>query len=195
MLLHKYIEKFFKFIIPSPFTIAVILTFITFILAILVSKESTCYQNKFIKILNFWESGLWNPDLLVFTIQMMLMLVLGYSLALSNPINKIINKIIKYCKTSANAAAIITLCTIIVSFLNWGLGLIFGAIFSRKVGEYASKKNIKMNYPLIGAAGYSGLMVWHEGFQVLRQLKLLRMDIFLLTKWGSYLFKKQFFLQ
>ena len=140
MLLHKYIEKFFKFIIPSPFTIAVILTFITFILAILVSKESTCYQNKFIKILNFWESGLWNPDLLVFTIQMMLMLVLGYSLALSNPVNKIINKIIKYCNTSANAAAIITLCTIIVSFLNWGLGLIFGAIFSRKVGEYASKK-------------------------------------------------------
>ncbi|MAO01430.1 MAG: short-chain fatty acid transporter [Flavobacteriales bacterium] len=184
MLLHKYIEKFFKFIIPSPFTIAVILTFFTFILAILVSKESTCYQNKFIKILNFWESGLWNPDLLVFTIQMMLMLVLGYSLALSKPINKIINKIIKYCNSSANAAAIITLCTIIVSFLNWGLGLIFGAIFSRKVGEYASKKNIKMNYPLIGAAGYSGLMVWHGGISGSAPIKIAEDGHFLVKEMG-----------
>ena len=32
-----------------------------------------------------------------------------------------------------------------------------------EVGEHASKNNIPLNYPLIGAAGYSGLMVWHGG--------------------------------
>ncbi|MFM1877060.1 MAG: short-chain fatty acid transporter, partial [Bacteroidota bacterium] len=44
-----------------------------------------------------------------------------------------------------------------------GLGLIFGAILARKVGEHAAKKNLQLNYPLVGAAGYSGLMVWHGG--------------------------------
>jgi short-chain fatty acids transporter len=32
------------------------------------------------------------------------------------------------------------------------------------VGEYAAKNLIKLNYAVIGAAGYSGMMVWHGGF-------------------------------
>jgi len=42
-------------------------------------------------------------------------------------------------------------------------GLIFGAILARKIGEQAQENNIPINYPLIGAAGYVGLMVWHGG--------------------------------
>jgi short-chain fatty acids transporter len=57
----------------------------------------------------------------------------------------------------------VTFSTVIVALFNWGLGLIFGAIFARKVGEFAKVKKIPLNYPLIGAAGYSGLMVWHGG--------------------------------
>ena len=49
------------------------------------------------------------------------------------------------------------------SLFNWGLGLIFGAILARKVGEHAVKNDIDINYPLIGAAGYAGMMVWHGG--------------------------------
>ena len=94
---------------------------------------------------------------------MMLMLVLGHALALTKSVNSLIEKVTKYCSNTANAAAIISFLTIIVSLFNWGLGLIFGAIFARKVGEHASRKNIKLNYPLIGAAGYSGMMVWHGG--------------------------------
>ena len=94
---------------------------------------------------------------------MMLMLVLGHTLALSNSVNSLISKITRFCSSTANAAAIISFFTIIVSLFNWGLGLIFGAIFARKVAENASNKKINLNYPLIGAAGYSGLMVWHGG--------------------------------
>ena len=32
-----------------------------------------------------------------------------------------------------------------MSFLNWGLGLVFGAILARKVGEHALENNIKLN--------------------------------------------------
>ena len=150
-------EKIFKSILPSPFTIAILLTIVTFFLA-LVSTESSA-----IDIVTYWEKGIWNNSLLVFAFQMMLMLVLGHTLALTNPINKLIHKVTKYCNNTANAAAIITFLTLLVSLFNWGLGLIFGAIFARKVGEHATENNIKLNYPLIGAAGYSGLMVWHGG--------------------------------
>jgi short-chain fatty acids transporter len=51
----------------------------------------------------------------------------------------------------------------LVAFFNWGLGLIFGAILARKIGDYSIKNNIKLNYPLVGAAGYVGLMIWHSG--------------------------------
>ncbi len=179
----KKFEKILKGILPSPFTIAVLLTFLTFILALLITEPRE-ESNHIIQLLQFWEEGIWHPPLLVFAIQMMLMLVLGHTLALSLPVNRIIEKGTKYCNTTANAAAIITFSTLIVSFLNWGLGLVFGAIFARKVGEQASKKGTKLNYPLIGAAGYSGLMVWHGGISGSAPIKIAEEGHFLSYKIG-----------
>ncbi|MAW31408.1 MAG: short-chain fatty acid transporter [Flavobacteriales bacterium] len=172
-----------KSILPAPFTIAVLLTFLTIILALFVTepKQKGSY---FLQILSFWEQGIWNSKLLEFAIQMMLMLVLGHTLALSRPINNLIFKVIKYCSNTATAAAIITFSTILVSFFNWGLGLVFGAIFARKVGEYASKNNITLNYPLIGAAGYSGMMVWHGGISGSAPIKIAEEGHFLEEKMG-----------
>ncbi len=139
--LYKKFEKFFKNILPAPFTIAVILTLFTLILALFITEPKS-KEIHFIQLLQFWEKGFWNSPLLVFAIQMMLMLLLGHTLALSKPIERIISKVVKYCNNTANAAAIITLLSILVSLFNWSLGLIFGAIFARKVGEYASKKKV-----------------------------------------------------
>jgi len=183
MAISKKFEKVFKVLLPAPFTIAVLLTFCTFILALFITK-STPEKNHFLQLLSFWEQGIWHSPLLVFAIQMMLMLVLGHTLALSKPINKIISKAVTYCNNTANAAAIITFFTILVSLFNWGLGLILGAIFARKVGEYASIKNIKINYPLIGAAGYSGLMVWHGGISGSAPIKIAEKGHFLADKIG-----------
>ena len=120
----------FKALLPAPFTIAVFLTGLTFLLALALTqpKQEGWY---FIELLEYWEKGLWDTPLLVFAFQMMLMLVLGHVLALTKTINKLIEKASVYCNTTANAAAIVTLFTLMVSFFNWGLGLIFGAIFER----------------------------------------------------------------
>ena len=156
-------EKVFKSLLPAPFTIAVILTIVTFLLALLLTTSELTGFNRVIEVMGFWENGLWNPPLLVFAIQMMLMLVLGHVLALTSPVDRFIGYATKFCTTTANAAAIVTVLTICVALFNWGLGLIFGAILARKVGEHAARNNIQLNYALIGAAGYSGLMVWHGG--------------------------------
>lgn len=94
---------------------------------------------------------------------MMLILVLGHVLVLSRPMERLIVKITNLVKDPATAAVFVALPTMLVSFFNWGLGLIFGALLARKVGEFAQENNIPVNYPLVGAAGYSGLMVWHGG--------------------------------
>lgn len=164
MRLAKLIEKIFKLILPSPFTIAVILTFLSMIIAFWFNwDKSEDFESQCITILSYWEKGLWNPSLLVFAMQMILMLVLGHVLALSRPVNQAINFMTNFCSSTAKAAFFVCLLSLIVSLFNWGLGLIFGAIFARKVAENANKNKWKIHYPLIGASGYSGLMVWHGG--------------------------------
>ena len=184
MLFSDKIGKILKNVLPAPFTIAVILTFLTILIAFFISADSYNSKN-FFEILSFWEKGLWDNNLMVFALQMMLMLVLGHSLALSKPISKIINNITIHCNNTANAAAIVTFTTLLVAFFNWGLGLIFGAIFARKVGEHASKNNIPLNYPLIGAAGYSGLMIWHGGISGSAPIKIAEQGHFLAEKIGT----------
>ncbi len=115
----RRIEKIFKSVLPTPFTIAVLLTILTLVLAFFITNDTTSNPH-YIEILSYWEKGLWNPPLLVFAMQMMLMLVLGHVLALTKPIHKIIEKMTRFCTNTANAAAIITFCTLIVSFFNWG---------------------------------------------------------------------------
>ena len=172
MKLNKIIEIFFRKYLPSPFSISIFLTFFSIILALILTNTSLN------TILIKWEKGLWNPPLMVFTTQMILMLVLGYVLGLTHFANKIIKKITKWCYNNSYSAAIVAFFSILVSLLNWGLGLIFGAVLARKVAENASKKNIKINYPLIGAAGYSGLMVWHGGLSGSAPLKIAEKNHF-----------------
>ncbi len=158
----KIIENLFRRYLPSPFTIAVLLTLLTIVLA-LIFTDNTSESNHLFSIFSHWENGIWNTNLLVFAYQMMLILVLGHVLVLSKPMERLILSITKYVKNTSNAAVLVAFSTMLVSFFNWGLGLIFGAILARKVGEYAQANNIPINYPLIGACGYVGLMVWHGG--------------------------------
>lgn len=161
----KY-ASFYKRVLPSPFSIAILLTLITFLIALVFTKPSHIgFGTYSLKLMGDWESGLWKEGGggLYFAFQMMFMLVLGHVLAISSFASKIIDKITIGCTNTANTAATITFYTIIVSLFNWGLGLIFGAILARKVGEKFRRNKQPLNYSLIGAAAYSGLMVWHGG--------------------------------
>ncbi len=162
MKLTRFIETIFRYYLPSPFTIAVGMTLLTFALALLFT-DNPGENPYFFTLLRAWERGIWNNDMLVFAYQMMLILVLGHVLVLSKPVENIILKLVDHVKSPAGAALWVALPTMLVSFFNWGLGLIFGAILARKMGEHAHKGNIPINYPLIGACGYLGLMVWHGG--------------------------------
>jgi short-chain fatty acids transporter len=175
--------KIAKKVLPSPFSIAIILTVITALLALLLTEpKADTTQIHILQIAQHWETGFW--ELLKFTMQMMLILILGHVLALSQAVNKLIDGALRFCTNTAKAAFMVSLLSMVVALVNWGLGLVFGAIFARKVGEFAQKNNIKLNYPLIGAAGYAGLMVWHGGLSGSAPLTITESSHFLVDKMG-----------
>ncbi|MFD0975862.1 short-chain fatty acid transporter [Salinimicrobium gaetbulicola] len=165
----QFIENTFKKLIPAPFTLAVLLTLITMLLAFFFTGSSSIENANHILI--SWQAGMWDPALLVFAVQMMLILVLGHVLVLSKPMAILTAKLTSIVNSNTSAVVIVSVSTMIVAFFNWGLGLIFGAIMARKVAEAAQKRGFKINYPLIGAAGYVGLMVWHGGMSGSAPLK------------------------
>ncbi len=135
-----------------------------------------------IVILEYWETGFW--ELLEFTMQMALILILGHTLALTPLFNSLITKLTSLCNTTAKAGLYVSLITILMSFINWGLCLVFGAIFARKVAEKAQEQGWKLNYPLIGAAGYAGMMCWHGGFSGSAPLTVSGKDHFMVNDIG-----------
>lgn len=157
----KQFEKAFRFLLPSPFAIALILSLLSFLLYWLYADGP--WLNRLANSAEYWQKGLWNGPLLIFMVQMMLILVLGHSLALAPVVKHLIDRILSWSKEPASSTALIALFTLIVAYLNWGLALVFGAVMARRAAENFSRQQIAFNYGLLGAAGYCGLMVWHGG--------------------------------
>jgi short-chain fatty acids transporter len=160
------IVESFKQFLPNPFTIAIILTFLTFLMALgLTSSKSGDDTPYLIQLVQFWENGLWDKSSggLYFAFQMMLMLVLGHCLALTKSVGRLITNLTQRCTNSANSSFLVAFSAIILGLFNWGLGLIFAALLAKSVGKKFAQNNQKLNYGLVGAAAYTCMMVWHGG--------------------------------
>lgn len=173
-----------KNVLPMPFTIAVLLSVFTMGLAMVVTRPLEPSGIPYpLQVLGFWEQGFW--DLLAFAMQMMLMLVLGHVLALTRPADRLISSVLRLCTTTPRAVAVVTFLTMLVGLFNWGLGLIFGAVFARKVGDAAQQNGYALNYPMVGASGYAGMMVWHGGLSGSAPLKIAEANHFLIAQMGQ----------
>ena len=140
---------------PDPMLFAFLLTFITFILGLLLTKHGP------FMLIQDWYKGFW--ELLSFAMQMCLILVTGHALATSPIVRKGIEKLAEIPKHQGGAIFLVALTAAIASWINWGLGIIVGALMAREVGRSGHLRNIKMHYPLLGAAGYAGFLTWHGG--------------------------------
>lgn len=160
-----FIERIFDRFLPSPFTIAVLLSLLSMVLAMVFTDSDIP------SLLSNWQNGMWDTNLIVFAYQMMLILILGHMLVLSPPIKRLIELSLVHLKNPTRALIFTAASTMLLAFFNWGLSLIYGALLARKIGEQAAKQKIAINYPLLGAAGYSGLMLWHGGLSGSAPLK------------------------
>ena len=121
------------------------------------------------EVLDAWTQGLWKADLIRFGFQAMFMLVLGHVLALAPPVLRALGHAIDWIvKTPANAPAKVAFLSMALGWLNWGLGLIAGAILVRGVMDRRRREGSGsplegLSLGVLGAAGYTGLLVWHGG--------------------------------
>lgn len=152
--------KAFQRLLPSPMAIALVLTLVAALSALSVSSPT--------EVISSWSSGLWNPALMRFGFQAMFMLVLGHVLALSTPVKKLLSKVVDVAvKTPRFAAVYVAALAMVLGWLNWGLGLVAGALVARAVIDRGVA-----NKGLVGAAGYMGLLIWHSGISGSAPLKV-----------------------
>lgn len=162
-------EKLFRRFLPSPLALALLLSLFSF--GLVAFWGGFPEANFWPSAIQSWYQGLWNSQLLVFMVQMMLILVLGHALALAAPVDRFIQFLLGGVRKAPQATALVAFSSLLVASLNWGLGLIFGAILARKTAEKLQALNQNYNYGLLGAAGYSGLMIWHGGLSGSAPLK------------------------
>ena len=138
--------------LPDAFIFCIVLTILVFVAAMPVSK-----MNPF-EIANAWGESMWS--LLGFSMQMALVLVLGTALATAPLVKRAINAAAGVPKSPTSAIIFITVVSMIACWLNWGFGLVVGAILAKEI----AKKVKGVDYRLLIASAYSGFVIWHAGF-------------------------------
>jgi len=159
---------------PDPFVIAIGLTLLSAVLSLSLGhyEGSETITQRANAMIDSWRGsdGLWK--FLAFGMQMSLMLVTGHALAASRPIRGLIELLAGIPRSAPAAAALVGLVAAVFGLINWGLGLIVGALFAREVARVCASRGIRVHGPLLAAAGYMGLLVWHGGLSGSAPLKM-----------------------
>src|SRR5690606_23381554 len=125
-----------------------LLSIAVFTAAILFEQQSP------LAVLGYWGDGFWG--LLSFSMQMLLVLVTGFMLASTPLVKGILDRLAALAKTAGHAILLVTVISLLASWINWGFGLVVGALFAK-----ALARKVKVDYRLLVASAYSGFVVWH----------------------------------
>lgn len=149
------ITSFAERYVPDSYVILLLLSFITFALA-LAFTPSNPY-----KVVQAWGKGFW--ILLEFSMQMALIIVTGYALATTPFCNKLLVSLASLPRTGPQVYVWGVFVSAVSYYLNWGFGLIFAALFTLELARQAELRGIHVHYKLLVAATYSTFMIWHVG--------------------------------
>jgi short-chain fatty acids transporter len=169
-------------LVSSPFSLAIILSIVVYFIALFFTSNNASGNYYPIELLGFYQKGFW--ELLAFAMQMMLILVLGNVLALTPLFQKLISFLLLRLNSAISAVVVTAVFSILFCYLNWGLGLVLSALLAREIGLRFKIQNKRLNYPLVVAAAYSGMMVWHGGLSGSATLKVAENGHFLMEKIG-----------
>ncbi|MDQ3922996.1 MAG: TIGR00366 family protein [Actinomycetota bacterium] len=147
---NEFFVNLVKRYLPDPYLLAIILTMITFVMALILTDRP------FTSLLGDWYGGIF--DLFVFILQALLVAVTGFALAQAPVVSSLLDRVARIPKTQAQAGVTVMLATAVASLLSWGLGLVTAAIMSRQIA-----KQMPVNYGYLVAAAYGGFMVWASG--------------------------------
>lgn len=140
---NKLVQKY----LPDPFIFALILTAIVWILGIAFNHETP------VAMIIHWGNGFWG--FLGFSMQMVLVVVLGNVLASAPIFKRILSQLASIPKTPKRAVLMCTLVAGIACMIQWGFGLVIGAIFAKEL----AKRVRGVDYRLLIASAYSTFLL------------------------------------
>lgn len=136
--------------LPDPYIFVVILTIIVALAAMAFEGQSP------LAVVRMWGDGFWS--LLQFSMQMLLVLVTGYMMASTPPVRRALSAMADMAKSPGAAILLVSYVSLAASWLNWGFGLVVGALFAKEIA-----RKVKVDYRLLIASAYSGFLIWHGG--------------------------------
>lgn len=142
----RLVERF----LPDAYVFVLIFTALAFVAALAVERTPP------LELVRYWGTGFW--ELLGFSMQMLLVLVTGFILAKTPPVARALTAIASRCRTPKNAIVMVTLVAMAANWINWGFGLVIGALLAREVARH-----VRVDYRLLVASAYSGFIIWHGG--------------------------------
>jgi short-chain fatty acids transporter len=137
--------------LPDPFTIAWIITLVVVLMAIGITKTPI------MKIITDWGDGFFG--ILAFAMQMTMVIISGYALAAAPVFRRLLRTIAAIPKTPRQTVVFIGFVSMVLYYLNWGLGLIAGALLARE----AAKLHGDVDFRLLVTAAFSGIIITHGG--------------------------------
>lgn len=173
--LGRTLDGAFRRYMPDPFVLAVLLSALVIAMAVGFGDAfdpTLSALGRLHATVLAWGQYLFEPrradgtvvkGYLYFAFQMCVMLVTGHALATSKPVKRIVSTLASVPRTARQAVALVAAVATAAALTHWALGLVVGALVAREVGRQASARGVAVHYPLLGAAGYSGLMVWGGG--------------------------------
>lgn len=133
--------------LPDAYILAIVLTFIVFGSGVLLAGKSAA------DMVQYWGKGF--SSLFVFGMQMALVLLTGYVLALTPLARVVLQKITSLPRNPNQVLGITAVASIVSCYINWGFGLVIGAILAKEMG----RKVRGVHFPLLVAAAYGGEII------------------------------------
>ncbi len=136
--------------LPDPYIFVLLLTLLAAAAAMLFEQTSP------VALMRMWGDGFWG--LLTFAMQMLLVLLTGHMLASTPLVKSWLARLATLAKSAGGAIILVTLVSLAASWINWGFGLVVGALFAKEIA-----RQVRVDYKLLVASAYSGFLVWHGG--------------------------------
>lgn len=145
------LTRIFDRYLPDPLVIVIVLTIVIMLACVVFRGDAPT------KMLGYWMDGFWS--LHGFAMQMVLILVAGFVVATTPLFKYLTLRIADSARTPGSAIVIVTVISLLASWLNWGIGLVVGAVLAKEL----AKRVPFVDYRLLIASAYSGFLIWHAG--------------------------------
>ena len=142
-------------VVPDAITTSILLLVFMFALSLSVGADVGTTMDAYYR-------GLWN--LLTFTMQMTLILVLSLILGATPAFRKAIALASRLPRTRIQVVIVAVLCAAVVAYLNWGLSIALSPVIATLFAREAEQKGIQIDFLFLLATLAGVGSIWQFGF-------------------------------